>query len=200
MKLLKKAEMVVKSPEKFFNSVRNEKIKEPLLFDVAFTAAYLVGIIIIGQIFQSTSLAEGIAGAIVLLIINVVFTFIAAGLLQISVTVLGGKGGYVDTYKAAAYTSAISLGFILVEVLKHLNMSAISTVVVLLIALWGAYITIKGLSVLHKMSMWRALGVLVLTFVIVLVIVIILISIAAAALYGLLSAIASSPAVQTVQL
>ncbi len=79
-------------------------------------------------------------------IVDIAFSFIGIAVIHAFVYVIGGgRGGYGATYKAMIYgaTPAILLGWV--------------PVASILVFLRSLYLEIRGLSKLHKITMWRAL-------------------------------------------
>lgn len=174
--LLEKFRGVVFAPTKFFESVRKEKgFREAFIFvAVVSFLSIALNYLFDRAVYVQLAAVFGVSAEIVALvafIASVITSFALFGFLHLFVMLLGGRKGFDNTYKAFGYASAPNvLGWV--------------PFVGILFALWSIYLEVKGLSVLHKMSMWRALGALVLGIAGVVILVIIVAFIAAATSTG----------------
>ena len=117
-----------------------------------------------------------LTGAVIGYIATIVLTFVGVAIVHIFVLLLGGKGSYSDTYKALVYASTPStlLGWI--------------PLVGIVFGLYSLYLSIKGISKLHNISMMRAFLAVIGIILIILIIVIIMAAIA----YALFASIFAS--------
>ena len=177
--LLEKAKAVLLTPSKFFDSVKKERsIKESVLF---FSVVTIISTIL-NYVFSPDSYATlvgtlGLPGPVVVIvtvIFSVALSFLMFGFFHLFVMLLGGKQGYKETYKAFAYGSAPTvLGWI--------------PIAGFLFSLWSLYLEVKGISILHKITIWRALGAIALAIVVIVIIAIILSIMLFGSLQGLLT-------------
>ena len=180
MRIIEKIEDVIKTPEKFFNSVKSEKsIKPAFIFDAVITAVYVAASYIISLAVGGPLLsgaASGVTGVVINWAFDILFTFVFAGYFHLFIRLLGGKGKYLDTYKVYAYASAVFLPLLAVMALLGLGTAGIviGVLIGIAICIWGLYVYLKGLSVLHKMSMLRAFGALCVASIVAAVILFVL--------------------------
>lgn len=181
-----KVKTVMMHPSQFFESIAamaSENRNEAFRYYAIVSLVSLVGQIIVGlatgensfqlmsQLFGGRSpsgpssgiFAGGaIAGAIVLYFLGLLFTFVSAAILHVSTKIVTGKGNYNASYDALAYGTTPSLLFGWIPFVGVIAW------------LYSIYVTMVGLSRLHKIGMGRALLAILLPVVIVLIIAIIL--------------------------
>lgn len=160
MGLIEKIKKVMFSPSEFFERIKTERgIGEAFKFLAILSLINLVINIILFQ-FDLTHLSFlssffkflGTIGAAVLGIIisiaiyigSLVFSFIWAGFIHLFAKLFGGKSDYSATYKALTYASTPTLIF---GWLPWIG---------LIFGLYTFYLSIKGISRLHGMSMGRS--------------------------------------------
>ena len=166
---LKKIELVLKNPVKFFNQAKKEKNLKDAFFYYGFlsiismlglSAVYFLAYNYSIQISYSSFL--GIPSQdfnpISTYIISLIGIFINVFIIHLFIRLFKGKGNYADSFKAFAYgsTPSLLLGWV--------------PGVGVVFGLWSIYLIIKGLSVLHKMSMVKALVAVLMIFVVLIVI------------------------------
>lgn len=158
------------NPDRFFGSVKKEKsILKPFLFYAAVIGIfYLTSLVasMIGEIILAgikgeppirmfaITIVSGVLGFMIALIT----IFISAGVLHLFITMLGGKGDYLQTFKLSCYGTvpflflAILNFFTIIPVLGQiiLGVGLIAAVVIQLI------LEVKGARVLHEMTTGRA--------------------------------------------
>jgi len=164
MTLVEKVQGIIRTPEKFFKSVEKEKsIKPAFVFDAVITAvsvaiSYVIGLAV-GGVFSANT-ASGVSGVVFNWIFGMIFGFVCVGFFHIFIRLLGGKGKYLDTYKALIYASAISLLTLVSMVFFGFGLAgmAIGVLSAVAVSIWCLYVTLKGVSILHKISMFRAFG------------------------------------------
>ena len=170
MGIVEKVEGVIRTPGKFFASVASEKsLKPAFVFDATLTAFYVIVSYLIG-------LAGGNSGIAVVVfnwVFSIIVTFLFVGFFHLFIMLLGGKTGYVNTYKAFVYASTVSLFMLIAMPFANMGIvgTAIGGLVALAVFVWAVYVTTKGISVLQKMSMWKAFASLVLAAIVGLVII-----------------------------
>lgn len=91
--------------------------------------------------------------------IFLIFAFISGGIYHLFAKLWKGKGDYSATFKVVVYSGVPSLLF-----------GWLPYFLFIVPSLYSLYLMVKGFSILHEVSMWRALG-------IVLMLIILLISI-----------------------
>ncbi|MBI4146740.1 YIP1 family protein [Candidatus Woesearchaeota archaeon] len=161
---------VLFSPAKFFESVKEEQgVGKPLLFVVISSA--IVGVLLSVMLFVFFGFLIGLAAeggadvsslvaalspllvAAVLfvgsLVFSIVGSFVFAGLFHISVKLLGGKGSFVQTYKALAYSSGVFIPGMVLMFIPFVGSIATSV--------WAIVLFVIGVSALHDLSRLRAL-------------------------------------------
>lgn len=138
-----RAKGVILEPEKFFKRVRKERGMDDAL-------RYLAVVALVDAFFNAvlTSVQRGVAsfafGFLLRYLFILAFFLVAAFVLHLSSAALGGRGSYESSLRALAYgyTPAALVGWI--------------PWVGLLGLLYSLYLYVKGVSVLHAVSMWRS--------------------------------------------
>ncbi len=147
MKFLEKAEMIVKSPDKFFVKIKPEKkINSAFSFLLAISLVYLIATVVLIMTGPLASIgAFGIVSvSIFSWAMSILFVFVMSAIVNVAAKLLGGKGGYVEAYKAVVYGSlpSQSLGWL--------------PFVGFIFSLWSLYIQTKGVSKLYKLGTARS--------------------------------------------
>ena len=174
--IINRAKSIITSPTNFFNSISNESgYGGPVKFYTVMLIAYslLLGIsstLLLDAAFEVTLL---IISVVTTVLVAIPLTFVGAGITHIFVSILGGKQGYNQTYKANIYSSTPSL------LLGWIPIAGFMA------GLYSLYLLIKGLSTLQKMSMGRAAAAVLIPIILLIIIVIV---IAGAAFMTLLGA------------
>ena len=174
---LKKIELIIKNPVKFFSQAKKEKnLKDAFFYYGFLSIVSMLGISLIYFLAYNYSLNIpygtylGVPmqdfNPITTYIFTLINIFISSFIVHIFVRLLKGKGNYADSFKAFAYGSTPSL------LLGWVPGAGI------VFSLWSIYLIIKGLSILHKMSMVRALVAALMIFVVLIVISILLAGVA----------------------
>ena len=158
---------ILTMPQAFFRTVAKETIAEPLQFSAVLALVFgtVGGIVTVAAFegFASVARTVGFIGGFVIgyFIGTVVIYFILAAILHVAALLLGGKGGYAASYKAYAYGGVPSILF------SWLPVSLLGEIPDLLFGLvllaWTSYIAVHGVAQLHKLSLPRSAGVVVLT-------------------------------------
>jgi hypothetical protein len=167
--IINKAKSAITSPSTFFQSVRKEQgMGEAIKFYVVMGSIYLIlstiaASVILTGVADIVSIIVGSVFAIIVIVPLLIISFITVGISHIFVSLLGGKNGFSQTYKAAAYgnSSTFVLGWI--------------PVIGGLAALYSLYLFIKGISVLQNMSMGRAAAAVLIPLFVVIVLVVFII-------------------------
>jgi len=169
---MQKAEGVIRTPEKFFNSAKSEKsIKPAFIFNAVLTAFYVIVSYLIG--IGTGDVPYSITGIVFGWVSSILLAFPMVGFFHLFVMLLGGKNGFVSTYKACIYASTVSLFMLIAMPFVGLGIAgmAIGGLITLAVLIWTIYVTVKGVSVLQKMSMWKSFAALVIAAVVALIII-----------------------------
>ncbi|MBI2583797.1 MAG: YIP1 family protein [Candidatus Aenigmarchaeota archaeon] len=163
---------VMRSPSGFFSRVKGEKgFRNAFIFYAVISFISSVLSLLAPYPFNLLGsfpmLGQGFVIAIFLVfwLLGLLLSFVVNGFFHLFVMLLGGKGGYHNTYKAFSYGSAPSailgwISYIFPGISPGIAGTVLMLVAMIFFIIWGFYITIKGLSILHKMSTWRSLGVI----------------------------------------
>jgi|GEM_PF-1031778 len=155
MSLIEKIKKVLFSPSEFFERIKVEK-------GIGRAFKYLAILSLINLVVEIVSLKYpiplwhipailGIATPIVKYIGRLILSFVGAGLTHLFAKLLKGKGDYSATYKAQIYASTpiLLLGWI--------------RWVGIIFAIYSFYLSLKGISKLHEVSMIRAFVIILMT-------------------------------------
>jgi hypothetical protein len=160
--LTKKVKKVILSPSEFFEEIKAEKgISEAFKYLAILSLVNLVVDIVsfilsipyispLGNLSSFLplrgvlSIALGIVIPVVMYISGLILSFIGVGFIHLFVKLFKGKGTYSDTYKALIYASTPSLLFGWVPWVG------------VIFGLYSFYLSLKGISKLHEVSMLRA--------------------------------------------
>jgi hypothetical protein len=150
-------------PDELFKTVRSEPFTSSFLYVLLITAIpallkfvlFLVGIKTLGN--------ESIFDILVGYIITIVVVFIATSVYHVFAKLFGGVSDYDGTFKAYVYGFTPSILFGWIPVLGLIG------------AIYGIYLFIKGLSILHGLSTGKSFLVWFIPVLILLLIVIFLI-------------------------
>lgn len=141
---------VILKPKRLFESVRKEKeLKDSLLFfSIVTIISNSLNYAVNPAAYSPIAAALGIGGpalVAILIVTGIATSFLFFGYFHLFVMLLGGKQGYSSTYRAFAYASAPTI-------LSWIPLVGI------VFSLWALALEIYGVSLLHKISIWRALG------------------------------------------
>ena len=164
MGLGQKIKSALTSPSQLFNAVKGEKgFKTPLTYYAvlalvssilsALVSAYISNPVLPKVVYSSSLIVLSI---VVSWIASFIVAFIFVAIVHVFVYLLGGKGGYLQTYKAYVYgmTPSLMLGW-----LPFVN---------IIVALYsGLYLFPKGMSILQNMGFGRALAAVLLPIIII---------------------------------
>jgi len=169
--IFEKVKQVMTKPSAFFDGVKSETGIETAfkyLAIIAFVQIIPIFLLISAGMSDSSQISfDFLAKALPFPIIAIpifsyvstlLFPFLVAGIIQLSAKLLKGSGDYAATYRAIVYagTPATLLSWI--------------PFVGFIFGLWSLYLVIKGVSILHEVSMGRAV-LIVLLLLLVLVVV-----------------------------
>lgn len=161
-----KIKKVLLSPSEFFNAVKSEEG-----FKNAFAYLALISIVSVALNYFISSQyrvmlvelglpsALGIAIVLVIWLLGLILSFIVVGFVHIFVYLLGGKEGFSNTYKAFAYASTPSSLFGWIPFIG------------IIFSLWSLYLEIKGISMLQKMGMGRALAAIIIPIMVIVIVI-----------------------------
>lgn len=164
MHFLEKIKLVIKSPSKFYKNISHERgFRKPFVYFALLSIVFAIGNLASEIVYPSVPsvLLASIHPWIVYLLapvgwlFSLVASFLVAAIFHVFVYMLGGKQGYLQTYKSYVYgtTPHLLLGWV-----PFLGM---------LTGLYSMfYLLPKGLSIQQKMSMGRAVAVVVVPIVI----------------------------------
>jgi len=164
MNFLERIKFVLTAPSKFFNAVKNERgFRRPFLFYFLLSIVYSAGTFLTLLLFVSAEALESIVPGFIYLIVpvgwvlGILSSFVIPALFHVFVYLLGGKKGFLQTYKSYIYslTPELLVGWLPV----------IGTITSLYSLF---YLFPKGLSIQQKITMGRALLVVAIPMVILL--------------------------------
>jgi len=195
--LFGKMKKSLSSPTYLFNNVKQENLSSPFKYYAVISLIPLAILLIIfllafsvfSPLMGSVAMIDptglfmimmllGPVLVIVEYILGLIGSLIGAGIYHIIAKIYGVKGTYDDTYKAVAYsaTPASLLFIVAIGLFFVYPLAAMAFVFVL--AIWGLYLQIKGLSVLHDISFGKAL-LIILTPIIIIGVIVLIIGMAA---------------------
>jgi hypothetical protein len=156
MNIIEKIKKVLFNPTEFFEEVKKEVgIGEAFKYLVIISLTYAIILMFFMAILSLfMGFFPAFFGIFVFLIplgifsLSLIGSFVGAAILHLFVKILGGKGDYSATYKASVYSSTPSL---LLGWIPYVS---------LLVFVYTFYLTLKGFSILHEISMGRAFLVL----------------------------------------
>lgn len=175
--LLEKIGMVMQRPSEFFQAIKAEEgvgsaFRYFLVIALVPTVISLILVLMVStfltlllsifpvpgmELFMLLLLFVGAVAVVIGYLISLVMSFVGGGIWHVFVRFVGGgRKGYSNTYKATIYsaTPGIVLGwiaFILMFVHPYLAF------VGLVFSIWSLILFIKGVSVLHEITMKRAI-------------------------------------------
>src|SRR3989338_1578396 len=180
--LIDKIKSVLTTPDKFFASVKKEEgYGEPVKYYAVTTLVNAIASIALinfaaGMMpsvpYQMFAGSLGAAAYVILWVLGIVFSFVSVAVMHIFVYLFGGRNGYQQSYKAAAYGGTAANLFSWVPYAGILE------------SLYSLYLTVKGISVLQNMSTARAAAVILVPVFIAVVIAFVIAGAAVLALLG----------------
>jgi hypothetical protein len=178
IRFTEKIKKVILSPSEFFERIKAEKgISEAFKYLAILSLVNLVvGIVSfmlsipfispLGNLSSflpllgALSTALGIVIPVVIYISSLILSFVGAGFIHLFVKLFKGKGDYSNTYKALIYASTPSLLFGWVPWVG------------IIFGLYSFYLSLKGISKLHEVSMVRAFIMLITPIVVIILAII----------------------------
>jgi hypothetical protein len=174
MSLIEKIKKVILSPSEFFEEIKTEKgISKAFKYLALLSLVNLViGIVSftfsitfiypLGNLSKFLPLVDtlGIVIPVVIYIDSLILSFVVSGFTHLFVKLFKGKGDYSDTYKALIYASTPSLLFGWVPYAG------------IIFGLYSFYLSLKGISKLHEVSMIRAFIMLIAPIVVIILAII----------------------------
>jgi len=165
-----KLKLVIGNPSRFFDKVRKEDMWPAFSY---YAVLLLIPTIIIMILlsaasysalgfFHTLGVAAGIAAGAVFYTVALAFGFISSAITHLFVYLMGGRKGYTNTYKSVVYGNTPVVLFCWLPLLNMIS------------GIWSYYLTIKGISKLHGMSMQRAFFATILPLIIILAVVAVL--------------------------
>jgi len=164
MEIVEKIKEVLLSSSDFFKKIKEEKgIGKPFIYfailSLVFFALMTIPIMAKLPFYQGMTI-EMIP---IFYVISLISIFVSSGIIHLFIKLVGGKGDYQKTFKAMVYSSTPSL---LLAWIPYIGP---------LFSLWALYLAIKGVSILHDISMGRAfLAVFLIPFILAFIISLIL--------------------------
>ncbi len=199
MGVFSKFKMILRHPGKFFQAVKAEKGYEApvkyylflLFIQIIIANAILYLSLTFGAAFFEPSLINPLLGmfaittvnnflfANIVLVLNIVFVFIAAWFFNIFIRLFKGRGRMVDTFKGIvyAYTPNVILTIIIIPIYLLILFSLIESfsagtlfsmdiltlaplemtfaILSFVFVIWTLYLELKGLSIFHEISMLK---------------------------------------------
>jgi len=155
---VEKAKAVLMTPTKFFRSTRRERgYMNALEYYAVFALIGLIASTAYNAIFTNYSVETFVALPIVY-IVGILTTFLSAGFLHVLAKIIAGVKGFEKTYNLYVYATTPSL---LLGWIPFAGFFA---------GMYSLYLTILGLSVVHKISMRRSAVIVLLPLLILMVI------------------------------
>jgi len=170
--IIEKAKQVITKPSAFFEGIKSEEGIGPAFKYLAIIALVPIiplfllvsaGMSAMSEIpFEFFAKASPILMTVIPIfsyVTTLLFSFIFAGVIQVSARLLKGSGDYAATYKATIYAGTPSTLLSWIPVVGGIS------------GLWSLYLVIKGISILHEVSMGRAVVIVLLLLVVIGVVV-----------------------------
>ncbi len=178
---LEKLKLSILHPNTLFESVKEEKgFIGPLKFYIlvlainfVITALFYLAVgamlsaassaattngIFSGMPIFAIVLGLGMLSLIVSAIGAIVGTFIGAAVLHIFALIFGAKKGYQNTYKAFVYSSGPIIILLPLAFGLFFLLSTVYIIINLLLYVWVIALMVKGMKILHELSLGRALA------------------------------------------
>jgi hypothetical protein len=174
MNLIEKIKKVILSPSEFFEKIKTEKGISKAFKYLALLSLVNLVIGVVSFTFSITFISPlgnlstflplvatlGIVIPVVIYICSLILSFVVSGFIHLFVKLFKGKGDYSDTYKALIYASTPSLLFGWVPYAG------------IIFGLYSFYLSLKGISKLHEVSMIRAFIMLIAPIVVIILAII----------------------------
>ena len=189
MKLIERFEQTIKTPAKVFDAVKNEGFGEAALYyAVFFVAATTIAALEVFALKGTPVMSVVIApiAAAVMAGFAIAFSSIGAFLLHISSKILGGKGKFMDLWKALMYVATPYLISVAVAPLP-----VIGSLFGLVAGIWGLVLEVIALKRVESFGTGKAILAIILASVIVIVVVVALIAAIGLSVIGTLMSMGS---------
>jgi hypothetical protein len=167
--LLTRIVRVIEEPSKFYAEVAGEHgLLEPLKYAATLSIPFAISVAVyLNYVLSSIPMGAYLnilwaagympyAAGISLYILLIAGQLIGAGIVHALVRVAGGKGGYSQTYKAVVYSSTPTCVFGWIVVLLSIPFGQAFYYASIVFSLFGLYIEVIGLSLMHGISRKRA--------------------------------------------
>jgi hypothetical protein len=171
--VIEKLKLNILHPQEFFDRVRDEEgyegpVKFYLLVELINLAIANIILLLLSTFVPSLTQIAGVLGpfdvltgmlndilyANLTIILSILGTFLAAGIVHIFSLIFGAKGGYHSTYRALIYASGPSI-----LILPFALIPLAGIFISFSILIYSLYLFLKGLSTFHNISMPRAFGI-----------------------------------------
>lgn len=196
--ILDKTKTLILQPSKFFENAKKENVEESLKYLILSSIPLLIELLLVVLIFGITlpiliskrgSLYINLPFFLILFPPIFYFSLIVRTILEsifihIGVWVVGGKKSIEETFKAVWYSEAfllISLFFVIpIFLIMTFTLAYFKPIILLLVILvlslqiYSFYILIKGISVLHEISLLRSILACIIVFIIIIALLILL--------------------------
>ena len=158
------------TPQQYFQRIKKEKLREVLIFYLIFTVLTAVPASLY-YLQQFLLPARWLPAAVVVdLLLSFGGIFLFGALVHLCLRILGGKGNYYDTLKGYIYGSTPNMLWSIPYLLITLAYpSKLLNILLTIVAIYSLYLQVTGLSVLHKISKWKAFFGSVMPFLIIFV-------------------------------
>jgi len=158
MVYFKKVREIMLSPSRFFRKIKREKgITNAFKYLVILSVVPAIAITFSAFAIPTESLFSrlGVVALILLYFLSLLGQFISSMIVHAFVYLLKGRGNYGDTFKVIVYGSTPSL---LLSWIPFLGF---------IFGLYSLYLTVKGISIVHSVSILRALAIILLPIILV---------------------------------
>ena len=164
MEIFDKIKKVLLRPTEFFTEIKKEvgvgkAFKYLALISLVYAVLLTIFMFIFSIFLGGFGLFFLLVLPIIIYFISLIGSFVGAGFMHLFVKMFGGKGDYSATYKVSVYsaTPTFLLGWI-----QFVN---------LFVSIYSFYLYLKGLSILHDISMGRAFLIAIIPAIIIVAIV-----------------------------
>ena len=180
---------VLRTPAAFFARAKKEQGVLPAFTYDAILSLIPTAIIALAFLFtpatpdiETSAMLPLFSAVIIVFVVTSVYVlslasgFVSAGILHLFALLLGARNSYAATYKAMIYSSTPGVFaslFLLALPTFQQNAAGAAAMTggMFVFGIWSFYLQVKGLSVLHNMSMKRAAAVILIPVAIALAIV-----------------------------
>lgn len=164
MNLFQRTKKILFSPKEYFEEIKSERdFRTPLTFYLmfVFTSSILMSIVLLNTLntLTFTNLIIDIASKIISYILLLV-------LIHIFVSILGGKEGFINTFKAVIYPSILVPIIIISQIIILLILPSISfflTFIMLGIGLYALQLELWAFERLQNLTQWKSFFAIILS-------------------------------------